>query len=95
MLYTPVFGFSYPLEALSLCTPCWAVYNLHPLLGRAMACIYCWYVLLFVSITSTCYRLYPLLVRATACIHKLLLLTSPFASVAPKLGNTKMKESSS
>ena len=32
-------------------------YNLHPLLGRATACIHCWDVLQVLPITGTCYKL--------------------------------------
>ena len=59
-LYTPTFGFSYPLEALSLCNPRWALRKI---------CTLCWDVLRLVSIVATCYSLYPLLVRATSCTH--------------------------
>ena len=54
-LYTPTFGFSYPLEALSLCTPRWALLTI---------CILCQDVLRLVPIAGTCYSLYPLLVHA-------------------------------
>ena len=59
-LYTPTFGFSYPLEALFLCTPRWALLTI---------CTLCWDVLWLVPIAGICYSLYPLLVRATSCTH--------------------------
>ena len=59
-LYTPTFGFSYLLEALSLCTPRWALLTISTT---------CWDVLRLVSIIGTCYSLYPLLVHTTSCNH--------------------------
>ena len=70
-LYTPTFGFSYPLEAFSLCTPHWALltictfagmcYGLYLLLVRVTACTHYWYLLRVIPIAGTCYRLYLLL----------------------------------
>ena len=65
-LYTPTFGLSYPLEALSLCTPCWTLLTI---------CTLCWDVLWLVPIAGTCYNLNPLLVRATSCSHDWDMLT--------------------
>ena len=60
MLYTPIFEFLYPLEALFLCTPRWAMLTI---------CTLCWDVLRLVPIAGTCYGLYPLLVHGTGCTH--------------------------
>ena len=70
-LYTPTFGFSYPLEAFSLCTPHWALltictfagmcYGLYLLLVRVTACTHYWYMLRVVTITDVRYKLYLLL----------------------------------
>ena len=84
--YAPTFGFSYPLEALSLCTPCWALftiftfagkyYGLYLLLVRATGSTHCWYVLQVVAITRICLQSSCIIGTCYACIHKLLLLTS-------------------
>ena len=59
-LYTPTFGFSYPLEAFSLYTPRWALLS---------NCTLCWDMLRLVPIAGTCYSFYPLLVHATVSTH--------------------------